>query len=216
MNIHRLYEPFFRVYRVRRLKLFHRLFEPRSDETLLDVGGSPFFWKLSKELGFPVPRVTILNLGAVPSGLDPIIGWVTGDGRALPFTDRSFDYVFSNSVIEHVGDETSQLRMAEEIRRVGRNYFVQTPDRRFPFELHLFTPFIHWLPRRFYERLVPRFTFRHWLNGSLEDDAEVLGIRLLDRNRMRALFPDGKVLVERTAGWPKALIAYRRSAENQT
>jgi hypothetical protein len=216
MNIHRLYEPFFRVYRLRRLRLFYRLLEPQGNETVLDVGGTPYFWMLGKELGFFLPHVTLLNLGAAPSGLDPLIRWVSGDARALPFTDQSFDHVFSNSVIEHVGDEVSQLSMAREIRRVGRNYFVQTPDRRFPFEPHLLTPFIHWLPRRCYERLVPGFTFRHCLNGSPEDDSELGGIRLLDRKRLQSLFPDGRVLVEHTAGWPKSLIACRRSGENRT
>lgn len=173
MNIYRLYGPFFRLYRVRRLKLFYSLFNLRDTQSLLDVGGDPYFWGLCKEMGLPVPCVTILNLGAAPVGLDPLITkWVTGDARALPFPDASFDYVFSNSVIEHVGDDQSQLKMAEEIRRVGRNYFVQTPDRRFPLELHLLTPFIHWLPRSLYECLVPRFTLQHLLSGSPGGTAE--------------------------------------------
>jgi hypothetical protein len=211
MNIHRLYEPFFRLYRIRRLKLFHTLFKPESNETLLDVGGSPYFWQLCGQLGLPVPHITILNLGPAPRELPPDIQWVTADARSLPFTDQSFDYVFSNSVIEHVGDGSSPLQMAQEIRRVGRHYFVQTPDRRFPFEPHLLTPFIHWLPRRCYERLVPQFTIRHLLNGSPSDDAEMTGIHLVGKNQLKALFPDGKVLVERSAGWPKSLIIYRQN-----
>ncbi len=214
MNIHRIYEPFFRIYRGRRLKLFYSLFNFKGDETLLDVGGGAYFWMLGKELGFTIPRVTILNLGARPSGMEPHLDWRTGNACALPFPDEAFDYVFSNSVIEHVGDDDAQLKMAEEIRRVGRNYFIQTPDRRFPFEPHLLTPFIHWFSRGIYEGLVPRFTIRHWLNGSPEDDTELKGIRLLNRARMNTLFPDGQVLVERTAGWPKSLIAYRRSGES--
>ena len=209
MNIHSIYKLFFRIYRIRRLKRFASLFDLTSNATLLDVGGSSYFWELCKEIGVPIPQVTILNLGEAPAGLDPAMQWVIGDARAIPFLDQSFDYVFSNSVIEHVGDDASQFKMAREIRRVGRNYFVQTPDRRFPFEPHLLTPLIHWLPRRYYERLVPRFTLRHWLNGSAEDDAEIMGIRLLNRNRMKSLFPDGTLLVERTAGWPKSLIAFR-------
>jgi hypothetical protein len=113
-------------------------------------------------------------------------------------------------VIEHVGEENSQAKIAEEIRRVGCNYFVQTPDKLFPFEPHLLTPFIHWFPYRFYVRLVPRFTVRHLLNGTIEDDAELKGIRLLGRARMKSLFPDGQVVVERLMGWPKSLIAYRK------
>lgn len=213
MNIHRLYEPFFRLYRIRRLKRFHTLFKPKNDETLLDVGGSPYFWQLCQERGVPVPHITILNLGPAPRELPPDTQWVTADARSLPFMDRSFDYVFSNSVIEHVGNEDSQLKMAQEVRRVGRNYFVQTPDPRFPVEPHLLTPFIHWLPPRLYARLVPGFTFRHCLNGSPADDAEQLGIRLLGKNQMKTLFPDGKIIVETAAGWPKSLIAFRRSGQ---
>ena len=211
MNIHRLYEPLFRVYRTRRLRLFYSLFKPTENETLLDVGGSPYFWSLCRELGFPVPRVTILNLGIAPSGLDPLTGWIVGDARQLPFADRSYDYIFSNSVIEHVGSEESQMKMADEIRRVGCNYFVQTPDRYFPFESHLLTPFIHWMPPCIYARLVPRFTVRHWLNGSPEDDATLAGIRLFDRRRLQSLFPDGRIFVERSMGFSKSLIVYRRS-----
>ena len=214
MNIHCIYGPLFRMYRSRRLMLFYSLFKPLENETLLDVGGSSYFWKLCRELGLTVPRVTILNLGTAPSGLDPQTTWIVGDACKLPFADLSFDYIFSNSVIEHVGDEESQMKMANEIRRVGCNYFVQTPDRHFPFEPHLLTPFIHWMPPRAYERLVPRFTVRHWLNGAPEDDVELSGIRLLDRRQMQCFFPDSHIRTERTMGFSKSLIAYRGGIES--
>jgi hypothetical protein len=60
---------------------------------------------------------------------------------------------------------------------------------------------------------VPGFTFRHCLNGSPADDAEQLGIRLLGKNQMKTLFPDAKIIVEIAAGWPKSLIAFRRSEQ---
>jgi hypothetical protein len=91
MNIHCLYKPFFKVYRIRRLRLMASLFDLKRNETLLDVGGSPYFWALCKEIGVPVPRVTILNLGEAPVGLDPSIEWLRGDARVLPFDDLSFD-----------------------------------------------------------------------------------------------------------------------------
>ena len=62
------------------------------------------------------------------------------------FTTGEFDVVFSNSVIEHVGDFDDQRRMADEVRRVGRRFFVQTPNRWFPLEVHTRLPFVHWLP----------------------------------------------------------------------
>ena len=46
-------------------------------------------------------------------------GWRATAGR-FPSADGAFDIVFSNSVIEHVGDAASQARFAREVMRVGR------------------------------------------------------------------------------------------------
>src|ERR1019366_4814761 len=62
-----------------------------------------------------------LHISAEPRVLD-VAGapsWVAGDGRTLPFRDEAFDVVFSNSVIEHVGDAPAQRRFAREVARVG-------------------------------------------------------------------------------------------------
>ncbi len=45
----------------------------------------------------------------------------------LPFKDKSYDIVFSNSVIEHVGNLEKQKQFADEVQRVGKSYFIQTP-----------------------------------------------------------------------------------------
>ncbi len=71
---------------------------------------------------------------------------------SLPFADQSFDLVFSNSVIEHVGSRDTQARFASEIARVGKLFWLQTPNRYFPIEQHLWTPLVHWLPRRWQGR----------------------------------------------------------------
>ena len=73
--------------------------------------------------------------------------WIFADGCRLPFPDKSFDVVFSNSVIEHLGDPRKHEQYAREIARVGVRYFVQTPNRWFPIEPHLLTPLVHFLPR---------------------------------------------------------------------
>jgi Methyltransferase domain len=168
-----------------------------SHHRVLDVGGLPFNWSLLPER----PRVVMLNL-AVPDDAGGGWGaasWVIADGRSLPFRDGAFDLVFSNAVIEHVGDLESQRRFASECRRVGRGYWVQTPNRRFPVEVHLMWPFIHWLPRRTQERLLRRR--RGWF---------LREIRLLDSSEMRALFDDGEIWHERVLGVSKSLIAVRR------
>ncbi len=80
---------------------------------------------------------------------------------------REFDIVFCSSVIEHVTgpkDQVGNIRstagrlrqqasvhqrsFAEEVRRIGRGYFVQTPYKHFPMESHTIAPgFVVLLPR---------------------------------------------------------------------
>ena len=165
------------------------------EDRVLDVGGLPFNWSLLPRS----PRLVMLNV-ALPSTLapGPPAAWVIGDGRRLPFKDGSFHLVYSNSVIEHVGDFQSQRQFAAECRRVGLGYYVQTPNRRFPVEVHLMRPFIHWLPRRWQERILRRR--KSWF---------LREIRLLDRGEMRALFEDAEIWHERMLGVSKSLIAVR-------
>jgi SAM-dependent methyltransferase len=110
---------------------------------ILDVGGTQTFWDTS---GFfdekmNLLRITLMNVRKVPVSR-PNFNSIVGDARDLKeFKENQFDVVFSNSVIEHVGDYNDQLQMANEIRRVGKRYFVQTPNLYFPIEPHLFSPF---------------------------------------------------------------------------
>jgi hypothetical protein len=86
---------------------------------------------------------------------------VRGDGSRLPFADDSVDYVFSNAVIEHVGDAEDQQRFLDESRRVARvAVFHTTPHRWSPVETHTKTLFLHWLPRRHHPRLFARSRYR--------------------------------------------------------
>lgn len=94
---------------------------------------------------------------------------VRGDARGLPFADRSFDYVVSNAVIEHVGGREGARELLEESRRVARvATFHTTPDRAFPVETHTLVPCLHWVPRRWQEQVFARVgkqfpTERYWL-----------------------------------------------------
>jgi hypothetical protein len=134
MNMHQLYTFFLRYFRTRRMRQFAEAFKLRPETRVLDVGGTPYNWSL---LPFQ-PRLTILNITAPPdrSGAD----YLVADGRQLPFRDGEFDIVYNNSVIEHLGDYASQRRFAAECRRVGRSYYVQTPNRNFFFEPHYIAP----------------------------------------------------------------------------
>ncbi len=64
----------------------------------------------------------IVNLYS-PRARENSFAWVIADGRHLPFKDRAFDITYSNSVIEHLGDFTSQQAFAREVSRVAACYF---------------------------------------------------------------------------------------------
>jgi ubiquinone/menaquinone biosynthesis C-methylase UbiE len=199
-------------FRRRRMQRFLREFHVTSTTTILDIGGTPECWELIDER----PRVVLLNTPRAKEELRGAASWVAGDGRALPFGDRSFDIVFSNSVIEHVGDAASQERFAREVARVGRAYWVQTPNRWFPVEQHLLTPVVHWLPGSWQRAIVPRFTVwaavarvgedrrRFYLDHYLSD------VKLLGAGELRRLFPGARVIRERFWGVTKSLVACRK------
>jgi hypothetical protein len=146
------------------------------------------------------------------------VAWVAGDGRMLPFRDGAFDVVFSNSVIEHVGEAESQRRFAREVARVGRAYWVQTPNRWFPVEQHLLTPFVHWLPRAWQRALAPRFNLWQFVARPPEDrrrfyvEHYLSDVRLLSAAGLRALFPGARVIRERFAGVTKSLVVYGKAS----
>jgi ubiquinone/menaquinone biosynthesis C-methylase UbiE len=199
------------------MRRFARAFGVTRETRILDVGGTPFNWSLLDVQ----PRVTIVNMPRAREAFDAQFQSVFADGRALPFPDRSFDIVFSNSVIEHVGNPESQRQFANEIARVGQAYWVQTPNRRFPVEPHLLTPFLHFLPAALQRRVAQKFTVWALIERPTPDRREfyiehyLRDIRLLDAGAMRRLFPGAKIVHERLGGLTKSLIAVRTGLEKR-
>ena len=202
MSIEGFYAPFFRYFRGRRMTRFVDVFRVTERTKILDVGGTPGIWSY---LPFH-PNVIFTNLTTAAMGSEC---GVIADGCMLPFRDGAFDLVFSNSVIEHVGDWAAQRRFAAECGRVGRRYYIQTPDYWFPIEPHLIAPFIHWLPRSARERIAP-YTLRAIIDREGQDDpVGYARIELLTPTQMSALFPGAQIWRERLLGFTKSLIAVR-------
>jgi SAM-dependent methyltransferase len=179
--------------------------------TILDVGGTDTFWKMMDLADQDNLRFTILNIFPAEEP-DDRFEWVVGDARDLSqFGDGSFDLVFSNSVIEHVGGPDDQRRMAEEIRRVGRRYFVQTPNRYFPIEPHFLFPGFQFLPERTKVFLLKRFQLGWYPKAKTDEEAVAFAreIRLLSRREFASLFPDARLIDERLAGLVKSFMAVR-------
>jgi ubiquinone/menaquinone biosynthesis C-methylase UbiE len=51
--------------------------------------------------------------------------FVVADGRALPFKDKSFDFVFTSHILEHVDDPYA---FVAELARVARGGYIETPS----------------------------------------------------------------------------------------
>jgi SAM-dependent methyltransferase len=179
---------------------------------ILDLGGTQDFWVRMGQGELSDVRVTLLNLDTQPvSG--PNFESVAGDARDLSrYADASFDVVFSNSVIEHLGPHfANQQLMAHEVRRVGKRYFVQTPNRHFPIEPHFLTPGFQFLPVSARVWAVTHFNLGWYTRFSDAEAArrEVQSISLLTEGQMRRLFPGASIYREKVVGLTKSFVAYQ-------
>ncbi len=82
--------------------------------------------------------------------------------KRLPFEDGQFDVCLCSAVLEHVGSREDQEFFINECLRVARRVFLTTPYRYFPLEMHTFIPFLHWLPRPLFQRIVLRVCGSFW------------------------------------------------------
>ena len=130
INIHRLYQPFLKYFRKRRMYRFCKEFNINHTIRVLDVGGSSFNWNF-----VPVkPKLVLSNISS-PKQHELNNDWVIADGCSLPFKDKTFHLVYSNSVIEHLGKFENQRQFASECIRVGEGYYIQTPNTRYCTEM---------------------------------------------------------------------------------
>lgn len=199
-----------RGFRRRRMIRFLELFKPQAKEPILDVGGSPELWQGT---GYEGP-IVFLNIDPPYEGqsLPPGCTHVRGDGRHLPFGSDEFSIVFSNSVIEHVGDLEDQERFASEIQRVAKRFWVQTPNRMFPLEPHMNFPAFQWLPETAARAVVSRWPFSFYRrDGLIKEEAweAVQQTRLLTVSEMRRLFPEATVWRERALTLTKSIVVYQ-------
>jgi len=201
-------------FRQRRMRGFIEMFNPGPDTRILDVGGYHHTWRKSG-VGSRIHLLNIHSIEYVPLEDDPPFEDSVGDGCALPFEDKSWEIIFSNSVIEHLGTQGQQRAFAAEAMRVGKAFWIQTPSRWFFFEPHLMTPFLHYLPVGMRRMLMKNFSIWGWAfrPSPGEVDDFLAEVRLLTYREMQELFPGCVILRERFLGMTKSLIAVRRPGE---
>jgi len=176
---------------------------------ILDIGGRNRFWEQHGWAGRCDVHITLANIehqDKVHPNIDPVYADAT---HLDDFADNNFDIVFSNSVIEHLATWDRQVAMAHEVRRVGKAYWVQTPNYWFPMEPHFRMFGWQWLPTELRVALLRRHTFG--FRGrcpSYQHAFQVVSeVRLLKAKELELLFPDATLLAERLLGLVKSWIA---------
>ncbi len=98
---------------------------------------------------------------------------------------------------------------------MGRQYWVQTPDRSFPLEMHVMLPFVHRLPKSWQRLMLDHCNVWQAVAHPTADQKEffkrhfLTELQLLDARRLRELFPKSRIVKERVLGVSKSLIAVR-------
>lgn len=215
-----------RQARAKRASVFRDTFPISPSTRILDIGsedGSAIAGVLQGTAARPeniyiadIDETRVLT-GSRRFGFVPVT--IPESGK-LPFPDHFFDVVYCSSVIEHVtvpkaevwkvrsgGEfraraEARQYEFAREIRRLGKAYYVQTPNKWFPIESHTWLPFIGFLPRRAQVHII-FLSNRFWIKRTSPD------WRLLTRVQMRRMFPDADVRLERFCGLTKSMMAIK-------
>lgn len=158
--------------------------------TILDVGTTPDLDRIDSNCFLK----WLLNSNCIVSALSPED---LGDFQIyfpkikilpkLPFNSiedwkiesKSFDWVFSSAVLEHVGDEAKQLHFLSECARVSKGIFLTTPNRWHWLEFHTKLPFIHWLPKNLHQKLLKAFGLNFW--------SRTENLNLISRSQLESL-----------------------------
>lgn len=206
-----------KISRTRKLELFNKLMNPTKEMKILDIGSqiNPtnecdiqfidyYPWK---------SNVSAINLSSehiiLIKQYYPEVDARVGDACALPWEDKHFDIVYSNAVIEHLGIFEKQKKMATEIMRVGKSWFVTTPNRWYPFEFHMRLPFVTWLPRNGYLRFGQVISYNHverkYMTGIRRD-----GLRLITAKQLKHCFPSSQIIKQRVTFMAETLICVGR------
>lgn len=202
-----------RVARESMFAFFMKIMRPTPESRIIDVGVTPdeslpdsnVFESL-----YPYKhRITATSIEDASHirRLYPGVEFVRTERFDLPFQAGSFEIAFCSAVLEHVGDTHQQERFLKEILRVSKRFFIVTPNRQFPLELHTLLPVLHWLPRSSHQSLLRRLGFDFWAKSD--------NLTLLTPGEARKLLKPWThqliVKVHFLLGLPSNIILYGRS-----
>ena len=201
------------ISRRRKLESFYKVMRPTAKTKVLDVGAEinpdgdrglqlidSYPWK---------KNLTAVNLSSEHVSRIkehyPEVDARVEDALNLPWPDKYFDIIYSNAVIEHVGNYEKQKQMAADTMRVGKRWFVTTPNRWYPFEFHLRLPLVTWLPGHSYLWLGRLLSYNHvkrkYMFGIRHDT-----LRLMTAKELKHCFPKSRIIKQRVTFMAETLI----------
>ena len=187
--------------------------------SIIDIGGTVEYWQQHLQTlihrGLD-PEITVVNSAPLKGREihDDRVKSIQGDGRNLYMIgDRSFDVAYSNSVIEHVGTFGDQVVFAQEVARVAKYYYVQTPYKYFVVEPHFVVPLWFLIPLPIRCLLLSHFDLG-WYTAQKNfylAKMEIEQVRLMSVGEVRHTFPGCRIRRERCFGLTKSLTVMRAS-----
>lgn len=176
---------------------------------ILDIGGLESFWTNRGYGNNADYHITILNL---EKGRTTYSNFNNLAGNAIDLRDigdNEFDVAFSNSVIEHLYTIENQKCMAAEVQRVGKHFFIQTPNKYFPIEPHYILPFFDFLPASVKYNILTKTKLSRLKKWSHQDALQYIDeIRLLSYSEFKSLFQNSNMYKEMFLGMVKSFTAH--------
>jgi hypothetical protein len=194
--------------RALRAKTFVERLNIRAGLKVIDLGGSPAIWQhVTAPLDITLVNLTYEQLTSLTSSRAEHHKFtnVVGDACDVKFASNSFDLVFSNSVIEHVGDRDKRAAFAREVRRLAPRYWVQTPAKSFPLEAHSGMPFWWYYPPHMRANYIKQWKADMPLWAEMVETTA-----LVEKRELLSLFPEATIFAERYFGLTKSYTAYKR------
>jgi len=178
---------------------------------ILDLGGSDYYWQSLNFTDNENYKIEILNIENQNTENFKNISFLKNDVRDLSFIkDKEYDLIYSNSLIEHLNNFDEQKKLAKEIQRTGKKYFIQTPNYYFPVEPHFLFPFFQFLSVDMKTKLISNFNL-----GWFEKQTDIVkarelanSIKLLKEKELKEIFPGCKIYKEKYFSLNKSFIAY--------
>ena len=148
------------------LKIFFNEIHYNNEKSLLDVGTTSSSDKnhnliLQKTLNNKnITCISNQDCNFLKKKFPNVKEFIIADGCNNQLDDNTYDIVYSNATIEHVGSYNNQKLFISECLRVAKkNIFITTPNRYFPLDFHTKIPFIHMLPKPIHRKILNLFGY---------------------------------------------------------